>query len=120
MGLEGRYSKRMQFHRETANAFSSCRRLMNGVDGDTEDLQQQFLHDAKTAAFESSPFISDLKKYFSTNRKNGCVCVKVPISKQDWYEFQDIIDIIQNINEESLSQFCLEYYLDGKKKKGIE
>ena len=124
MGLEGRYSKRMQFHRETANAFVSCRRLMNGADGanklEPEDLREKFLHDAVNLTFSSCPLLSDLRKNFSGNRKNGCVAIEVPISKNDWYELQDFLELLQKIDEGDLIQFCLQYKLEDLKKKGIE
>jgi len=120
MGREGRYSKRMQFHRETANAFVSCRRFMNGADGTTDDLKERFLHDAVNQTFSSCPLLADLRKNFSGNRKNGCVAIEVPISKNDWYDLQDFLELLQKIDEGDLIQFCLNYRLEDLKKKGIE
>lgn len=120
MELKGSYSKRFKFHRGTANGFSSCRRFMDGVDGPTKDLQEKFLHDSVAMTFSSCPLFSDIKQHFSGNRVNGCVDVDVPISKQDWYEIQDFLEMLQKISEGDLIEFCLQYRLDDLQKKGIE
>jgi len=93
---------------------------MNGTDGTTEDLREKFLHDALNLTFSSCPLFADLKKNFSGNRVNGSVDVGVPISKQDWYDLQDILELLQKIDEGDLIQFCLNYRLEDLKKKGIE
>ena len=93
---------------------------MPGIDGTTEDLQKKFLHDSVSLTFSSCPLFSDIKRHFSGDRVNGCVNVDVPISKQDWYELQDFLDLLQKIGEGDLIQFCLNYRLDDLQKKGIE
>jgi hypothetical protein len=93
---------------------------MNGADGTTEDLREKFLHDAVTLTFSSCPLLADLRKNFSGNRVNGSVDVGVPISKQDWYDIQDFLELLQKIDEGDLIQFCLKYRLEDLKKKGIE
>ena len=120
MDGQGSYFKRLQFHRETANAFVSCRRFMPGVDGPTEALQERFLHDSIKATLSSHPLFSYVKQHFSGTRTNGCVQVQVPISKPDWYEIQDVMDMLGKINEGDIIQFCLECRLEDLKKRGIE
>jgi hypothetical protein len=93
---------------------------MNSADGDNKNLRQKFLHDAMNLTFSSCPLFSDLKREFSGNRVNGCVNVEVPISKEDWYELQDFLELLQKIDEGDLIQFCLKYRLEDLKKKGIE
>ncbi|MFH0848668.1 MAG: hypothetical protein V1857_04125 [archaeon] len=93
---------------------------MPGVDGAPKDLQEKFLHDSVMMTFSSCPLFSDIKRHFSGNRVNGCVDVDVPISKQDWYELQEFLEMLQKINEGDLLEFCLKYRLEDLKKKGIE
>lgn len=122
MGQDGHYFKRFKFHRETANAFVSCKRFMPGVDPSikTPALQERFLHDSIVFTLKAHPLFSELAKELSNNRVNGCVDVTVPISKPDWYEIQDAMDMLNKVNEGDLIQFCLKYRLEELRKKGIE
>lgn len=120
MGYDGAYFKRFKFHRETANAFVSSRRFMPGVAGTTEDIQRRFLHESLALTFSTCPLFADIKKNFSANRVNGCVDVGVSISKDDWYEVQEFLELLQKIDEGDLIQFCLNYRLENLKGKGME
>lgn len=63
---------------------------------------------------------AEMTKKFGQNRVNGCVDVDVPISKPDWYEIQETMDMLNKINEGDLIQFCLQYKLADLKRRGIE
>ena len=93
---------------------------MPGVDGDNHALQERFLHESMTLTFNTCPLFADIKKHFSGNRQNGCVQVQIPISKPDWYEIQEFVDMLRKINEGDLIQFCLKYRFEKMEGKGIE
>ena len=119
MVFEGRYVKRFKLHRETANAFVSCRRFVKGSDGPAVVCQEKFLSEAIQDAFQSSEMAVTLKSLCNGNRVNGCVDANIPISKKDWYDIQDFLGEVAKLTEGDIIQFCLEFHMKKLKEKGI-